>query len=158
MVSTSEGPSQLTSRGVYPSRPPPPPSPPFFPQKLLILLRSGVSPPHCPTPTPSHSPVPSACWERVWVSLPLMLRVPNKASRRSNCFSFLNRVVLLNSHFQSRDRGLEVRGFRPSSSEGRAYLARQPLGGQGRTEGQRLPHLPPKASDVVIIPPAHLGT
>jgi hypothetical protein len=98
------------------------------------------------------------------VSLPLMLRVPNKASRRSDCFSFLNRVVLLNSHFQSQDRGLEVRGFRSSSSEDQAHLARRPLTTfpaigrprkDRRTETDRLPQ---EASDMVISPLMHLGT
>lgn len=122
--------------GVHPSRPLPSL---FPPRNSSYCMQWGLSSTLLPR---SHFPVPSACWERVWVSLPLSLRVPNKASRRSNCFSFLNCVVLLNSHFQSQDTGMEVRGFRSSFSKEQAHQARRPLstqqlGGQGRTEGQR---------------------
>lgn len=84
---TSEGRSQLMNRGASLTTS----AFPFFPETPHTAC-SGVSPPHCPSPGLTFL-VPFACWERVWVSLPLMLRVPNKASRRSSCFSFLKCVI-----------------------------------------------------------------
>lgn len=128
----------LSSRtGVPPSRPPPlkvllssqaggtslmVSTFPFF-QKPLILHAVGS---RLHTAPGSHFPVPSACWERVWVSLLLMLRVPNKASRRSHCFLFLNlwSYSALISKVRTEGWRCEVRSC---SSREQAYLARVAL-------------------------------
>lgn len=116
---------------------------------------------HTTPPTPSHFPVPFACWERVWLSLPLVLRAPNKASRRSNCFSFVNCVVCptLISKVRTGEGaqgGLAGRLFRSSSlgEQGGNYLLSRTCGTE---EGQRAVSRAVK-SRRHCPSPLHLGT
>lgn len=131
-----------------------------IPHHLRLFIFSGDSP-YCmqwglssTLPLPgSHFPVPFACWERVWVSLPLMLRAPNKASRRSSCFSFLKRVIYPTLVSKVR-MGVKVRRFGSSSWGEQASLGRWQLPVVPAVvilrKNRAQPHIWSKAADMVL--------
>lgn len=90
------------------------------------------------------------------MSLPLMLRAPNKASRRSSCFSFLKRVIYptLISLVSKVRMGVKVRRFGSSSwgeqvSLGRWQLPVVPAAVILR-KNRAQPHIWSKAADMVL--------